>query len=426
MSFQSLGLSAALLRAVEEQGYTEPTPIQAKVIPVVLAGRDVMAGAQTGTGKTAGFTLPLLERLMAAGAPNGRRHVRALILTPTRELAAQVGESVRTYGKHLPLKSAIVFGGVSINPQIAELRRGVDIVIATPGRLLDIAQQRHVDLSHVETFVLDEADRMLDMGFLPDIRRVIALLPQRRQNLLFSATFPDDIRSLANKLLREPVSVEAGQRNAAAEKIEQAVYFVDKGQKRGALSWLIGSGNWRQVLVFTRTKHGANRLAEQLVDDGLSCAAIHGNKSQGARTRALADFKHGAVRVLVATDIAARGLDIDQLPHVVNFDLPEVPEHYVHRIGRTGRAGNEGLAISLVARDERPLLKQVERLLGLALPVRQLDGYTPSEHRPQPQRHDQRPPQQGEARRHDGRHGHGGRHQTQGSRRQEQRRGNQR
>jgi ATP-dependent RNA helicase RhlE len=440
MSFQSLGLSAALLRAVQEQGYTEPTPIQAKVIPVVLAGRDVMAGAQTGTGKTAGFTLPLLERLMAAGAPNGRRHVRALILTPTRELAAQVGESVRTYGKHLPLKSAIVFGGVSINPQISELRRGVDILVATPGRLLDIAQQRHVDLSHVETFVLDEADRMLDMGFLPDIRRVIALLPPRRQNLLFSATFPDDIRHLANKLLREPVSVEIGQRNAAAEKIEQAVYFVDKGQKRGALSWLIGSGNWRQVLVFTRTKHGANRLAEQLGDDGLSCAAIHGNKSQGARTRALADFKHGAVRVLVATDIAARGLDIDQLPHVVNFDLPEVPEHYVHRIGRTGRAGNEGLAISLVAHDERPLLKQVERLLGLTLPVRQLDGHTPREQRPQPQRQSQRPPQHGEARRHDGRHGHGngqrrrggqghrhgGHHHGHGAQRQGQRRGNQR
>jgi ATP-dependent RNA helicase RhlE len=440
MSFQSLGLSAALLRAVEEQGYTEPTPIQARVIPVVLAGRDVMAGAQTGTGKTAGFTLPLLERLMAAGAPNGRRHVRALILTPTRELAAQVGESVRTYGKHLPLKSAIVFGGVSINPQIAELRRGVDILIATPGRLLDIAQQRHVDLSRVETFVLDEADRMLDMGFLPDIRRVIALLPARRQNLLFSATFPDDIRSLANKLLREPVSVEIGQRNATAERIEQAVYFVDKGQKRGALSWLIGSGNWRQVLVFTRTKHGANRLAEQLVDDGLSATAIHGNKSQGARTRALADFKRGAVRVLVATDIAARGLDIDQLPHVVNFDLPEVPEHYVHRIGRTGRAGNEGLAISLVAHDERPLLKQVERLLRLALPVRQLDGYSPREQRPQPRRDGQRPPQHGEARRHDGRHGHGGerqrrhgghhrhggRHHGHGSQRQEQRRGNQR
>jgi ATP-dependent RNA helicase RhlE len=439
MSFQSLGLSAALLRAVEEQGYTEPTPIQAKVIPVVLAGRDVMAGAQTGTGKTAGFTLPLLERLMAAGAPTGRRHVRALILTPTRELAAQVGESVRTYGKHVPLKSTIVFGGVSINPQIAELRRGVDILIATPGRLLDIAQQRHVDLSRVETFVLDEADRMLDMGFLPDIRRVIALLPQRRQNLLFSATFPDDIRSLANKLLREPVSVEVGQRNAAAEKIEQAVYFADKGQKRGALSWLIGSGNWRQVLVFTRTKHGANRLAEQLVDDGLSATAIHGNKSQGARTRALADFKRGAVRVLVATDIAARGLDIDQLPHVVNYDLPEVPEHYVHRIGRTGRAGNEGIAISLVAHDERPLLKQVERLLGLQLPVRQLDGYAPREQRPQPRHDGQRPPQQGEARRHDGRQGHGGqrrqgnhghrhggRHAGHGSQRPEQRRGNQR
>ena len=440
MSFQSLGLSAALLRAVEEQGYTEPTPIQAKVIPVVLAGRDVMAGAQTGTGKTAGFTLPLLERLMAAGAPTGRRHVRALILTPTRELAAQVGESVRTYGKHVPLKSTIVFGGVSINPQIAELRRGVDILIATPGRLLDIAQQRHVDLSRIETFVLDEADRMLDMGFLPDIRRVIALLPQRRQNLLFSATFPDDIRSLANKMLREPVSVEVGQRNAAAEKIELAVYFADKGQKRGALSWLIGSGNWKQVLVFTRTKHGANRLAEQLVDDGLSATAIHGNKSQGARTRALADFKRGAVRVLVATDIAARGLDIDQLPHVVNYDLPEVPEHYVHRIGRTGRAGNEGLAISLVAHDERPLLKQIERLLGLQLPVRQLDGYAPREQRPQPRHDGQRPPQQGEARRHDGRQGHGGqrrqgnhghrhggRHAGHGSsQRPEQRRGNQR
>jgi ATP-dependent RNA helicase RhlE len=339
----------------------------------------------------------------------------------------------------LQLKSAIVFGGVSINPKIDELRRGVDILIATPGRLLDIAQQRHADLSRVETFVLDEADRMLDMGFLPDIRRVIALLPAQRQNLLFSATFPDDIRSLANKLLRDPVSVEIGQRNATAEKIEQAVYFVDKGQKRGALSWLIGSGNWRQVLVFTRTKHGANRLAEQLADDGLSATAIHGNKSQGARTRALADFKRGAVRVLVATDIAARGLDIDQLPHVVNYDLPEVPEHYVHRIGRTGRAGNEGIAISLVAHDERPLLKQVERLLRLALPVRQLDGYSPREQRSQPRPQGQRPPQQGEARRHDGRHGHGGErqrrhggqrhgghHHGHGARRQQQRRGNQR
>ena len=378
MSFENLGLSAALLRAVAEQGYTEPTPIQARVIPVVLEGKDVMAGAQTGTGKTAGFTLPMLQRLSAnAGPPSGKRAVRALILTPTRELAAQVAESVRLYGQFLPLRSAVIFGGVSINPQIDALRRGVDIVIGTPGRLLDHAQQRTLDLRQVETFVLDEADRMLDMGFLPDIRRVIALLPQKRQNLLFSATFPDDIRSLANKMLQSPVSVEVGQRNASPTQIEQAVYFVDKGQKRGVLSWLIGSGNWRQVLVFTRTKHGANRLAEQLEQDGLSAAAIHGNKSQGARTKALADFKQGAVRVLVATDIAARGLDIDQLPHVVNYELPEVPEHYVHRIGRTGRAGNEGLAVSLVANDERPLLKFIERLLGHQLPQRSLAGYTP-------------------------------------------------
>jgi ATP-dependent RNA helicase RhlE len=431
MSFDSLGLSAALLRAVAEQGYTEPTPIQRAVIPVVLAGRDVMAGAQTGTGKTAGFALPMLERLMAAGAPSSRRSVRALILTPTRELAAQVGESVRTYGKHLPLRSAIIFGGVSINPQIAELRRGVDIVIATPGRLLDHLQQRHVDLSRIETFVLDEADRMLDMGFLPDIRRVIASLPRQRQSLLFSATFPDDIRQLASKLLREPASVEAGQRNATADRIEQAVYFADKGMKRDVLSWLIGSGDWRQVLVFTRTKHGANRLAEQLDQDGISTAAIHGNKSQGARTRALADFKRGAVRVLVATDIAARGLDIDQLPHVVNYDLPEVPEHYVHRIGRTGRAGNEGLAISLVAGDERPLLKQIERLLRHQLPVRNLDGYTPRAREQRPERRDQPQNQH----RHDGhrqggrpgaqpqRHrghgnGHGARHRPHGARAQ--------
>ncbi|HWN39674.1 MAG TPA: DEAD/DEAH box helicase, partial [Gammaproteobacteria bacterium] len=345
MSFDSLGLSPALLRAVSEQGYTQPTPIQGRVIPVVLEGRDVMAGAQTGTGKTAGFTLPLLQRL-SHNTASGRRPVRALILTPTRELAAQVGESVKTYGKHLPLYSTVIYGGVSINPQIAQLKRGVDILVATPGRLLDHAQQRTVDLSHVEIFVLDEADRMLDMGFLPDIRRVISLLPQRRQNLLFSATFPNDIRTLANKMLNSPVSVETGERNAAAEKIEQAAYFADKGQKRGLLSWLIGSGDWRQVLVFTRTKHGANRLAEQLERDGFTAAAIHGNKSQGARTRALADFKRGAVRVLVATDIAARGIDIDQLPHVVNYDLPEVAEHYVHRIGRTGRAGTEGLAVS--------------------------------------------------------------------------------
>ncbi len=381
MSFDSMGLSPALLRAVSEQGYTQPTPIQSRVIPVVLEGRDVMAGAQTGTGKTAGFTLPLLQRLMQ-NTPATRGRVRALILTPTRELAAQVGESVKSYGKHMPFKTTVIYGGVSINPQIDQLRRGVDIVVATPGRLLDHAQQRTVDLKHVEIFVLDEADRMLDMGFLPDIRRVIAMLPLERQSLLFSATFPDDIRTLASKLLRAPVSVEVGGRNAAAEKIEQAAYFVDKGQKRDLLSWLIGSGNWKQVLVFTRTKHGANKLAEQLVRDGFSAAAIHGNKSQGARTRALADFKRGAVRILVATDIAARGLDIDQLPHVVNYELPEVAEHYVHRIGRTGRAGNEGLAVSLVARDERPLLKQIERLLGYPVAIRQPDGFVPPAPRP--------------------------------------------
>jgi len=414
MSFDSLGLSPALLRAVSEQGYTQPTPIQGRVIPVVLEGRDVMAGAQTGTGKTAGFTLPLLQRL-SQNTPAGRRPVRALILTPTRELAAQVGESVKSYGKHLPLHSAVIYGGVSINPQIAQLKRGVDILVATPGRLLDHAQQRTVDLRNVEIFVLDEADRMLDMGFLPDIRRVISLLPQRRQNLLFSATFPDDIRNLANKMLSSPVSVEIGERNAAAEKIEQAAYFADKGQKRGLLSWLIGSGDWRQVLVFTRTKHGANRLAEQLERDGFTAAAIHGNKSQGARTRALADFKRGAVRVLVATDIAARGLDIDQLPHVVNYDLPEVPEHYVHRIGRTGRAGNEGLAVSLVAGDERPLLKQIERLLGYAVEIRRPDGYVPAPARPDENRSQPRPQQ--DARGGHARHGHRGQPRNDGGRR---------
>jgi len=434
MSFDSLGLSPALLRAVSEQGYTQPTPIQGRVIPVVLEGRDVMAGAQTGTGKTAGFTLPLLHRLSQNTAP-GRRAVRALILTPTRELAAQVGESVKSYGKHLPLYSTVIYGGVSINPQIAQLKRGVDILVATPGRLLDHAQQRTVDLSHVEIFVLDEADRMLDMGFLPDIRRVISLLPQRRQNLLFSATFPNDIRTLANKMLNSPVSVETGERNAAAEKIEQAAYFADKGQKRGLLSWLIGSGDWRQVLVFTRTKHGANRLAEQLERDGFTAAAIHGNKSQGARTRALADFKRGAVRVLVATDIAARGIDIDQLPHVVNYDLPEVPEHYVHRIGRTGRAGNEGLAVSLVANDERPLMKQIERLLGYSVEIRRPDGYVPAPPRPDENRSQprgQEPARGGHARhghrgqqqRNDGGRRHGGRghrHGSQGQRNQQNR-----
>ena len=396
MSFDSLGLSAALLRGVAEQGYTQPTPIQAQVIPVVLQARDVMAGAQTGTGKTAGFTLPLLQRLSETPAPHARRHVRALILTPTRELAAQVGASVRGYGKYVSLRSAVVFGGVGIHPQIAELSRGVDILIATPGRLLDHAAQGNVDLSRVEILVLDEADRMLDMGFLPDIRRVLALLPAKRQNLLFSATFPDDIRKLADKLLTAPLRIEVARRNATADRIEQVVHFAEKTQKRDLLSWLIRAGDWRQVLVFTRTKHGANRLAKQLEQDGWSTAAIHGNKGQGARTKALADFKQGKARVLVATDIASRGLDIDQLPHVVNYELPDVPEYYVHRIGRTGRAGREGVAVSLVSSDERPLLTVIERLLGYRITQQAVTGYHP---RPaqqssgdgrEPQRRDQR------------------------------------
>jgi len=379
MSFDSLGLSAELLRAVGEQGYTEPTPIQRQAIPVVLEGRDVMGGAQTGTGKTAGFTLPLLQRLNSRRVKSGRRPVRALVLTPTRELAAQVGDSVETYGRHLPLRSAVVFGGVKINPQIEKLRRGVDILVATPGRLLDHAGQRTVDLSQVEILVLDEADRMLDMGFIHDIRKVLALLPENsaRQNLLFSATFSKEIKQLADRLLNRPELIEVARRNTTAERIEQVVHPVDKGRKRELLSHMIGSQNWRQVLVFTRTKHGANRLAQQLEKDGLSAAAIHGNKSQGARTRALAGFKQGDVRVLVATDIAARGLDIDQLPHVVNYELPNVPEDYVHRIGRTGRAGNEGAAVSLVCVDEHKLLRDIERLLKRDIPKVVLAGYEP-------------------------------------------------
>ncbi|MEM8807380.1 MAG: DEAD/DEAH box helicase [Cyanobacteria bacterium P01_G01_bin.38] len=379
MLFETLGLSAELLRAVKEQGYSEPTPIQRQAIPAVLEGQDVMAGAQTGTGKTAGFTLPMLQRLSAAPIPKGRRPVRALVLTPTRELAAQVGNSVETYGRHLPLRSAVVFGGVKINPQISQLRRGVDILVATPGRLLDHANQRTVDLSQVEILVLDEADRMLDMGFIHDIRKVLALLPGKhdRQSLLFSATFSNEIKRLASQLLNRPELIEVAVRNATAEGIDQLVYPVDKARKRELLSYLIGSRNWRQVLVFTRTKHGANRLAQQLEKDGLSAAAIHGNKSQGARTRALAAFKSNKVRVLVATDIAARGLDIAQLPHVVNFELPNVPEDYVHRIGRTGRAGNEGEAVSLVCVDEHKLLRDIERLLKRKIPKEILEGYEP-------------------------------------------------
>jgi ATP-dependent RNA helicase RhlE len=377
MSFESLGLTAELVRAVAEKGYTEPTPVQRQAIPAILEGRDIMAGAQTGTGKTAGFTLPLLQRLRAAGPQGGRRAVRALILTPTRELAAQVAESVGAYGKFLPLKSAVIFGGVSIRPQIDRLRRGVDILVATPGRLLDHVGQKTLDLSSVEILVLDEADRMLDMGFIHDIRKILALLPKDRQNLLFSATFADEIKRLADDLLDSPAMIEVARRNAPAERVVQVIHPVDRERKRELLSHLIGSRNWRQVLVFTRTKHGANRLSQQLERDGISAAAIHGNKSQGARTRALADFKSGSVRVLVATDIAARGLDIDQLPHVVNFELPNVAEDYVHRIGRTGRAGNEGAAVSLVCVDEHRLLRDIERLLKRELPREVIPGMEP-------------------------------------------------
>ncbi len=379
MSFDTLGLSAELLRAIGEQGYSEPTPIQRRAIPVILEGKDVMAGAQTGTGKTAGFTLPLLQRLSLNPIKNGRRPVRVLVLTPTRELAAQVGDSVETYGRHLPLQSTVIFGGVKINPQIEKLRRGVDILVATPGRLLDHAGQKTVDLSRIEILVLDEADRMLDMGFIHDIRKVLALLPGNgtRQNLLFFATFSDEIKQLADRLLNRPELIEVARRNTAVERIEQVVHPVDKHRKRELLSHMIGSLNWRQVLVFTRTKHGANRLAQQLEKDGLNAAAIHGNKSQGARTRALAGFKNGEVRVLVATDIAARGLDIDQLPHVVNYELPNVPEDYLHRIGRTGRAGNEGEAISLVCVDEHKLLRDIEQVLKREIPKAVLEGYEP-------------------------------------------------
>jgi ATP-dependent RNA helicase RhlE len=402
MSFDTLGLSAGLLRAVADQGYSEATPVQRAAIPVILQGRDILAGAQTGTGKTAGFTLPLLQRLDAQPHPGRqRRPVRALILVPTRELAAQVGESVATYGRHLPLTSTIIFGGVGIHPQIKKLRQGVDILVATPGRLLDHVSQQTLDLSAVEILVLDEADRMLDMGFIRDIRRIIGLLPRQRQNLLFSATYTSEIRKLADSLLVKPALVEVARRNTPAERVAQVVHPVDKTRKRELLSFMIGSQNWRQVLVFTRTKHGANRLSQQLEQDGISSTAIHGNKSQGARTRALADFKRGAVRVLVATDIAARGLDIDLLPHVVNYELPHVPEDYVHRIGRTGRAGNEGCAVSLVCGEEHPLLLGIERLLKRDLPREVIPGYEAAagtQARPAPQRNPRRAASTGNSR----------------------------
>ncbi len=376
MPFNALGLMPELVRALADRKYVEPTPVQAKVIPEILAGHDILAGSQTGTGKTAGFTLPLLQRLSANEQP--QRAPRALVLVPTRELAAQVGDSVKAYGKYLRLRTAVIFGGVGINPQIEALRRGVDIVVATPGRLLDHAEQRTVDLRQIEILVLDEADRMLDMGFIRDIRRVMKLLPAKRQNLLFSATYSNDIRELAQSLLRNPVEIEVARRNMAVEAVEQRIYRVRKEEKRALLSHLVKEGDWSQVLVFTRTKHGANRLTKQLMQDGIEAAAIHGNKSQNARTQALADFKGFRIRVLVATEVASRGLDIKELPHVVNFELPNVPEDYVHRIGRTGRAGATGIAVSLVSADEQGLLKDIEKVLRKQIPVAPTPAFAPA------------------------------------------------
>ena len=373
MLFKELGLSAELLRAVDTKGYSEATPIQQQAIPHILEGHDILAGAQTGTGKTAGFTLPLLQRLQNNDINRGK--VRALVLTPTRELAAQVAQSVEDYGRYLPFKTAVIFGGVSINTQISKLRKGAQIVVATPGRLLDHMQRGTINLSAVEVLVLDEADRMLDMGFIRDIRKVLQVLPKERQNLLFSATFSKEIKQLAANTLNSPAEIQVAQQNTTADRVSQVVYPVDKARKRELLSHRIGSENWQQVLVFMRTKHGSNRLAAQLEADGITATAIHGNKSQTARTRALADFKRGAVRVLVATDLAARGLDIDRLPHVVNYELPNVPEDYVHRIGRTARAGNEGSAVSLVCVDELKLLRDIENLLGTKIEKEFVPGY---------------------------------------------------
>jgi len=377
MTFTDLNLNASLLKAISDQGYTTPTPVQAQAIPFILEGRDMLAGAQTGTGKTAGFTLPMLQILSDKKTSKPHRKIRALILTPTRELAAQVAESVKLYGKYLPLKSAVIFGGVGINPQITMLRSGVDILIATPGRLLDHVGQGTVDLSAVEFFILDEADRMLDMGFIRDIRRVITILPKARQNLLFSATYSDDIKALANTLLRNPAEVEVARRNTSSELVKQSVILVDCKRKSALLGEMIGKNKWEQVLVFTRTKHGANKLTEYLQKIGITAAAIHGNKSQAARTKALNDFKCSSVRVLVATDIAARGIDIDALPHVVNFELPNIAEDYVHRIGRTGRAGCEGEAISLVCVDEADYLRGIEKLINKKLDSSIVEGYEP-------------------------------------------------
>lgn len=377
MSFKEFGLLPNLLRAVNDKGYTVATPIQHQAIPLILEGSDLLAGSQTGSGKTAGFTLPLLQNLITKNNPRRRLGVRALILTPTRELAAQVEESVKTYGKYLSLKSTVVFGGVNIYKQIRNLTNGVDVLVATPGRLLDLVSQKAVDLSNVEILVLDEADRMLDMGFIHDIRRIMTMMPKNRQNLMFSATFSNEIEKLAGDILNSPNKIQVAQRNTVAEGITQLIHPVDNKRKRELLTHLIISENWKQVLVFISTKHGANRLTTQLEHDGIRAAAIHGNKSQGQRTKALADFKHGQIRVLVATDIAARGLDINHLSHVVNFDLPMVPEDYVHRIGRTGRAGKEGKAVSLFSIDEAKLLNDIERLLKCKIDKVVIPSYEP-------------------------------------------------
>lgn len=376
MSFASLGLSAPILDAVKAQGYDTPSPIQAQAIPLVLKGRDVMAAAQTGTGKTAGFTLPLLQNL-AGGQPAKPNQIRALVLTPTRELAAQVHDSIVTYGKNLPLRSAVVFGGVKINPQMMKLRKGVDILVATPGRLMDLYNQNAVRFNQIEVFILDEADRMLDMGFIHDIRKILSHMPEKRQNLMFSATFSPEIRTLAKGIVNDPAEISVSPRNTTAASVDQYICPVDKKKKPGLLAELIKENQWHQVLVFSRTKHGANRLAKQLDDAGIPATAIHGNKSQGARTKALNDFKRGAVQTLVATDIAARGIDIIDLPYVVNFDLPNVPEDYVHRIGRTGRAGATGLAVSLVSADEITLLRDIEKLINKELDRKLIDGFEP-------------------------------------------------
>ena len=378
MNFDELNLAPAILRAVQEQGYTAPTPIQAQAIPVVLGGHDLLAGAQTGTGKTAGFTLPMLQLLSTRPAAQAGA-IRALVLTPTRELAAQVEEAIRAYGQYLELTSTVIFGGVGMNPQINRIARGVDILVATPGRLLDLEGQNHIDLSHVEILVLDEADRMLDMGFIHDVKKVLALLPKHKQSLLFSATFSDEIRELAGNLLKDPKSVQVTPPNTTVERIAQVIYPVGRNRKKDVLAHLVGENDWSQVLVFTRTKFGANKVADFLNDQGIKSMALHGNKSQSARTQALAEFKTGDLRALVATDIAARGIDIDELPHVVNYDIPNVPEDYVHRIGRTGRAGNSGEAVSLVCMDEEGFMHEIERFTKQQIPVRMLDGFGPEE-----------------------------------------------